>query len=113
MSRLRTGAVVLAAALATFVEGCDRQDPDSAQGYVEGDFLLIAAEQSGRIAALPVREGTHVDAGALLFRIDDRVEAAMLAGAEERIAQAQAELDDLLRGAGPEDRKGTRLNSST
>ena len=37
-----------------------------ATGYAEGDYVLVAPAVSARIATVPVREGEHVAAGALL-----------------------------------------------
>ena len=66
--------------------------------YVKSDKVMISAQVSGLISAVPVAENQHVDKGAVLFRIDDsnyRIaldEAdARLQTVRENIAALQAE----------------------
>ncbi len=56
--------------------------PPVLQGYVEGDFLRIAPESTGRLTRLDVEKGASVAAGAPLFALDARDETAALAEAE-------------------------------
>ncbi|ODT30085.1 MAG: hypothetical protein ABS35_07250 [Kaistia sp. SCN 65-12] len=72
-------------------------------GYVDADYVLVGAEASGRLDALPVARGEAVAAGALLFRLDDRDQRAALDQARANLAEAKASLADLLTGKRPEE----------
>ncbi len=78
-------------------------DPQSAtfQGYIEGDFIDVAPEVSGRIVELAVRRGSDVKAGDLLFRIDDTEAQAAVAQAQAEMARAEAQLANLKQGQRP------------
>ncbi len=96
----RLAILVLVAALA----GCD--DPparDTFQGYVDADYLRIAAPEGGWIAAVDVARGARVAAGAPLFTLEDDLQRAAVAQARATLAQAESELADLLKGARPEE----------
>jgi HlyD family secretion protein len=71
------------------------------QGYVEGDFVDVAPEVSGRIVELAVRRGGEVKAGDLLFKIDDTEATAAVAQADAELARAQAQLANLKEGQRP------------
>lgn len=77
--------------------------PPAAQGYVEGEFVRIAPEASGRLVRLDVDKGQDVAAGQSLFAVDDRDQRAALAGAEADKAAAEAQLADLMTGKRPEE----------
>jgi HlyD family secretion protein len=95
----RYTALSLLTCAAVMLGACEKPPENVVPGYIEGDYLYIGPEDTGRIAALDVREGAHVDAGALLFRLDSGAEEAALAAAEARAASARANLADLQRGA--------------
>jgi HlyD family secretion protein len=67
---------------------------DVLYGYAEGRFRMIAPEVAGRIVELAVKDGDHVDQGALIARLDDMRERAELASAEAAAEAAQARFDD-------------------
>lgn len=101
MTGLRIAALL---ALAAILSGCWWQDgDDTLQGYVEGDFLDVGADETGRLVTLDVARGDEVEAGAVLFRIDDSDAEAALGEAEARLAQSQALLADLRIGKRPEE----------
>jgi ABC exporter DevB family membrane fusion protein len=60
-------------------------------------------EQPGRIREILVEEGDPVIAGQAVARLDDRAFRAQVAAAEARVAAARAHLDELRRGARPEE----------
>jgi multidrug resistance efflux pump len=60
-------------------------------------------EQPGRIKELLVDEGDRVTAGQVIARLDDRAFRARVAAAEATVAGARAHLDELRRGARPEE----------
>ncbi len=75
--------------------------PLTASGTIEAEELAIAAELSGRVARVAVAEGDEVQAGQVLFVLDDsllqaqydQAQAALEAArAQLRLAQAQAEV---------------------
>lgn len=70
---------------------------DVYQGYVEGEYVLIGPEESGRIEALMVRRGDQVEAGDPLFRMESEDARAERAEAAARLAQAEAQLADRTR----------------
>jgi HlyD family secretion protein len=61
-------------------------------GYVEGDYVYVAAPIGGALAHLAVQRGQPIDKDALLFALDAAPERAAReeAAARERSAQAQA-----------------------
>lgn len=73
------------------------------QGYVEGDYLRIAAPEGGWVTGVSVGEGTLVQAGAPLFTLDDTAARAALDEAKAGLAQAEAALADRRLGARAEE----------
>lgn len=59
--------------------------------YVGSDKVAIAPEVSGKITETSVSEGDHVEAGDLLFRIDDAPYALAVRQAEAKRAQAASD----------------------
>ena len=62
------------------------------QGWVEGDFMFIGPEESGRITELAVAEGREVKAGDFLFAVDSAVQTAEVEAAQAALDQAKARL---------------------
>ena len=81
--------------------GCGERPETGFQGYVEGDFVLVAAPLAGRLDALAVRRGVQVAEGDPLFTLEAAEEAAAVAAAEQGVAQAQNRLADLRKGVRP------------
>ena len=81
--------------------GCKDDDPDLLQGYVEGDFVHVAAPSAGKLVKLAVRRGTEVKEGAALFTLDSTPEQIARDEAVRRVAQARATLEDLKQGQRP------------
>jgi HlyD family secretion protein len=67
-------------------------------GYVEGEYVLMAPREAGRIERLAVVEGQTVKAGDLLFKIDVSEISRQVDAAKARLAQAEAQLADLETG---------------
>jgi HlyD family secretion protein len=94
-SGLRSGAVALAlAALA----GCDRPAESGWAGYVEGDYVYVAAPIAGALTTLAVQRGERVRQGALLFALDAQTERAAREEAAARADSAAAQAADLQTG---------------
>jgi HlyD family secretion protein len=81
--------------------GCSRPPGDLYQGYVEGEFLQVAAPLAGQLEVLPVERGMTVTAGEPLFSLEHSLESAELAEAEEGLARATSQLADLTKGLRP------------
>ncbi|HEX7970988.1 MAG TPA: biotin/lipoyl-binding protein [Thiobacillus sp.] len=73
------------------------------QGYVEGDYVRVAAPEAGTLQTLRVERGQHVAQGAPLFVLESDSEAAARREAEQRVLQADARLVDLEKGKRPEE----------
>lgn len=78
------------------------KDPDPAwQGYVEGEFVLLASPYAGQLQKLYVRRGERVDAKQPVFALEQESERAARLEAEERLHAAQARLNNLRVGRRP------------
>ena len=91
----RRAAALLAAGLAG---GCSGERPATYQGYVEGDYVHLAAAVPGRLEKLLVQRGQTVAAGAGVFQLDAEEGAAARQQAGEQFKAAQAQLADLRQG---------------
>lgn len=67
-------------------------------GHVEGETVMIAAPQAGRITTRPAIKGKTIKKGETVFSVDPGVAAAERARAEAAVQTAQAQLDNLLTG---------------
>lgn len=68
-------------------------------GYVEADYLYVAAESPGRLQTVETEAGAIVEPGAPLFALESASEALRVRAAEARLAAADAQLDDLRSGS--------------
>ncbi|MEI6106966.1 MAG: HlyD family efflux transporter periplasmic adaptor subunit [Opitutae bacterium] len=93
--------VALLTLLACTVGSCRRPVTVSWQGYLEGEFIYVAAPLAGQLQQLLVQKGTRVESGAPLFVLEQSAELAMLREAAERLRQSQAKLADLRKGQRP------------
>lgn len=59
------------------------------QGWVEGDILFIAPDETGRVEKLDVFEGQEVKEGAPLFTLDSDLQRAAVAENEAAVANAK------------------------
>lgn len=78
--------------------GCSDNDEYHVVGTLERDRIALAADLAEPIAAIHVREGQQVEAGAKLVEQDTRRAAAELARFEAAVDRARGRLDELLRG---------------
>lgn len=92
---------VLLALLTLSLAGCAREANDSWQGYIEGEFVLLASPYAGQLQKLYVRRGERVDSGKPVFALEQESEAAARREAEERLKAAQARLANLTVGRRP------------
>jgi HlyD family secretion protein len=84
-----------------------------APGLVEAkdDVVSLAFEASGRVEAILVHEGDHVEKGQLVATLDARIARAQLARAEAALAAAEARRDAALRGARPSEIEAARAEA--
>lgn len=92
------------------ISGAESAGPLRASGTVEAVEVHVAPELSGRVMEVMVREGDRVQAGDVLFRLDDEVLQAQRRQAEAAVQAsqaglraAQANLDRLRAGARAEE----------
>jgi membrane fusion protein, multidrug efflux system len=63
--------------------------------YIASRQFAIAPEVSGYITAVPVTDNEHVNAGAVIARIDDRTYLAALDQAKAQVAAAKANIENI------------------
>jgi HlyD family secretion protein len=80
--------------------GCGERaaTPAAFQGYAEGEYVRVAAPFAGALQKLAVARGSQVARGAPLFVLEQESEAAARREAEDRLARAQAQLENLQKG---------------
>ena len=99
---------VVALLLLASIAACSKRDENLLQGYIEGDFVYVSSQYSGRLEKLAVQRGATVNAGDLLFALDDAPEKAARDEAERRRAQAAANLQDARKGRRPSELEALR-----
>ena len=93
------------------IAGCsDGQSPYRVVGELASDRIEITSESNEPITSIAVIEGESVQAGQVLIEQDQRRAAARLAEAEAALRQAQARLDELVRGPRKEQIDAARAN---
>lgn len=97
-SPARTALVALTALL---LGACARREPSAYQGYLEGEFVYVAAPLAGQLERLAVARGARIEAGAPLFALEQSAEVSTLRETAERLRSAQARLADLRKGLRP------------
>lgn len=77
------------------LSGClsSNASDDRFEGWVEGNFIFISPDESGRIENLSVREGDNVTKGVGLFTLDSDLQKDAVAEAEAAVANAQINFD--------------------
>ena len=93
--------LTIAAATLLGAAGCEQRHGDGLQGYVEGEYVFVAAPYAGQLKKLAVARGAQVEQGAVLFELDDTVERASHDEADRSVARAQSTLADLQKGQRP------------
>jgi HlyD family secretion protein len=94
---IRTLAFLLALALVA----CGPKGRAPLQGYIEGEFVRVAAPFAGTLVRLDAQRGLQVQPGAPLFSLEAENEVAARREAEERLRRAQAQVEDLRAGKRP------------
>ena len=86
---------LLLAALLPALPGCGNGQPAAFQGYVEGEFLYLAAPQAGYLKSLDKPRGSRVGEGDAIFAVAADPDAQSLAEAEARTSSARERLRNL------------------
>jgi HlyD family secretion protein len=81
--------------LALLLAGCEKPATDAWQGYVEGEYVLLASPYAGQLQKLHVRRGEAIEAGKPVYVLEQEAERAARAEAEERVRSAQARVENL------------------
>ncbi len=91
-------AAMLAMAALT---ACGQAPTDLFQGYVEGEFVYVAAPLGGQLETLSVDKGQRVPVGAPLFALEREFERAAVDDAAMRLRGAEDTLADRRKGQRP------------
>lgn len=80
------------------LSGCEQPANVTWQGYIEGEYVLLASPYAGQVQKLYVRRGDKVGAGKPLFALEQESERAARLQAEEQLKSAEARLQNLQTG---------------
>ncbi|MBT5032083.1 MAG: HlyD family efflux transporter periplasmic adaptor subunit [Proteobacteria bacterium] len=80
---------------------CNSDTTSGYVGYVEAEWVYVAAPQSGWLIASFIEEGSEVVSGQAMFELDKQQQSAQLAEAAGRTSQADAQAQDISSGARP------------
>ena len=95
-------AALISAWIISFaLSACGPADDGPLTGYIEGEYLRVAAPFAGTLQRLAVRRGDSVTAGAPLFALERENETAARREAEERLRAAEARFTNLQTGKRP------------
>jgi HlyD family secretion protein len=100
--------LALVATLTVVVAACKDSTPPGLQGYVEGEYVRVAAPFAGTLVTLDAQRGAQVKAGAALFAREAENEDAAGREAEERLRKASAQVEDLRKGKRPTEIESSR-----
>ncbi|HEU4353408.1 MAG TPA: HlyD family efflux transporter periplasmic adaptor subunit [Burkholderiales bacterium] len=81
--------------LVALLAGCGNEPNNAWQGYVEGEYVLLASPYAGQLQKLHVRRGERIESGRPVFALEQESERAARLEAEERLRSAQARLENL------------------
>ena len=99
MTMVRWPVLLVVALLAA----CTRHDEGQLLGYVEADYVRLAAPLGGQVTRLYLARGQVVQAGAPAFTLEQDSERAAREEAAHRVEQARSQLADLQQGRRPEE----------
>jgi len=92
---------LFATVVAALLSGCAPQGERPLQGYVEGEYVRVAAPFAGTLQQLSVTRGDRVAQGAPVFALERENEAAARRQAEQQLQAAEARLANLRTGKRP------------
>ncbi len=106
-------ALVLPIISSLLFSGCTERQLPQALGTLERDRIALQATASEVITEVAAVEGSQVEQGQLLLRLDDRKQQAMVAHAQAEVQQAAAFLAELRNGTRPEDIAAARARMNS
>jgi len=95
--------LLLLAPFLSLLTACDHPTDQSYQGYIEGEYVYLAAPLSGYLGTLNIARGSHVDANALAFNISAEQEQQGLNEMESRAIAALEHLHNLSESRRPQE----------
>lgn len=98
--RRRCGEFVIAI-VSCVLAACGQRGDRPLQGYVEGEYVRVAAPFAGALLQLAVQKGGMVEAGAPLFVLERENEIAARRQAEQQLSAANARVANLKTGKRP------------
>jgi len=108
MRQLAARRMFLGLAAALAVASCSDPVPDALQGYAEGEYVRVATPFAGQLQRLAVKRGDRVKSGDPLFALEQANEAAARREAADRLARAQAQLENLRKAKRPTEIEAVR-----
>lgn len=90
------------------MSACSSDTKGLYQGYVEGEYVRVAAPFAGSLNALSVQRGGEVKVGAPLFILEQENERAARSEAENRLQRAEAQFANLKKGKRPSELEAVR-----
>ena len=107
-SRTKSAPFVFAGLLlALGFSGCAPHKPAGYQGYLEGDFVYVAAPLAGQLETLAVVKGARVSTGTPLFTLEHASELAAQRQADDQLNATRSRLADLKKGQRPSELAAT------
>jgi HlyD family secretion protein len=94
-------AAVVLAVFGVLLSGCSDSNKAQWQGYIEGEYVLVASPIGGALEQLNVKRGDQVKTGDILFGLEHAPEEAARNEAAARLVQAKARLENILKGKRP------------
>lgn len=91
-------SILLLLASTLLYGACTPTNKPELHGYVEGEYVRVAAPFAGQLTVLSVQRGTPVQAGAALFVLEQENEKAARLEAGEHLQSAMARLANLQKG---------------
>jgi HlyD family secretion protein len=85
-------------ACAACLVACGPRADGPLQGYIEGEYVRVAAPFAGTLQNLAVQRGSQVSAGAPLFSLERENEIAARRQAEQQLQAATSRLENLKTG---------------
>jgi len=74
---------------------CQKSEDHYWQGYVEGEYVMLASPYAGQLQKLHVRRGEQTAAGKPVFALEQESERAARLEAEQRMKASEARLENL------------------
>jgi HlyD family secretion protein len=106
MKRILRHAIAIQ--LVLLATACTKNADTSYPGYAEGEYVRIAAPYAGSLATLNVKRGERVALNAPLFSLEQESERAAREEAAARVKQAEAKVENLLKGRRPDEVNAVR-----